>query len=294
MSSRRTSLVLFFVLLGLIHTGCAKLVKTLSDAGKLQGEITRQYGEKNVHVNVFNDAVLTVTFTNSPLNGQTRDVRAQRAQATAEFIKGHYAGINSIKEIWVRFARQQTRYLIVTFTEDAGSFGFDKNARPLFYEGLPTNGSDSELTPMVTFSPQRQQTDISIRRLPLEGDLDDGLTMVVNFTVAGDATGLRRAAAPEFVNVDFASYAPKPRFPGKIKIKLIADDAVVHEIEESFSTSKTMNGGFSEFLMLQVPYAGFRNWTKGNKITVSLGAKNYALTTKQSAALHKLTEYVRK
>ena len=61
-----------------------------------------------------------------------------------------------------------------------------------------------------------------------------------------------------------------------------------------FSTSKTPDEKFSEFLLLQVPYLAFRRMTAAKKLTFRLGDREYELTEEQVKGLAKMTKYVSK
>ena len=296
LSSRSLSLTLVTVVSCLLATGCAQVVTSLGEISKLQAEIVKEYGEPGVNVNLNNSNVLTVTFINSQLNAKGPAERAKRAQQTAEFVKQHYLSIAKLDEIWVGFFRQQTRYIVVTYNEGLGFFGFDKNARALrereeFRAVVKT--SDPDPYPTVVYSPSLKQTEISIMRLQLEGDLNNGLAIAPHFTVPGDVTGLRRSAAkPKSIGIDFASYSLNSQFPGETKLVFSADNRVVYKTTGVFSTSKQTNGNFSEFLLVQVPYPAFRRLAMGEKLIISLGDKQYELTDEQCAGLREMTRYV--
>ena len=296
LSSRSRSLALAAVVSCLVATGCAQLVTSLGEISKLQAEIVKEYGEPGVNVNLNNSTFLTVTFINSQLNARDPEARAKRAEQTAQFVKQHYPSIAKVDEIWVGFVRQQTRYVVVTYTEGLGFFGFDKNARalrrPEELRAVKTSAPDPY--PSVVYSPALNQTDISIMRLQLEGDLNIGLAMALHFTVPGDVTGLRRSAAtPESVGIDFASYSPNSQFPGDTKLVFSSDNRVVYETTGTFSTSKQPDGNFSQFLLVRVPYPAFRRLAMGEKPAIRLADKEYELTDEQRAGLREMTRYVR-
>lgn len=133
-----------------------------------------------------------------------------------------------------------------------------------------------------------------ITSLQLEGKLDQGIAVAPRFTVPGDATGVRRSSSlPRSVSFDFASYSQKSLFPGEPKITVLADGKVVFETSAQFSTSKSPEGLFSEFLVLQIPYPAFRRMTTGKKLTFKLGDHEYKLTDEQVEALRGMTQFVR-
>lgn len=286
----------FLVLLCLscLAVGCKQLVGSLNEISKLQQAIVKEYGEQNVNVNLNNSTALTITFINSPLNDNSVDERARRAQQTAQFVKGHYSSIATIDQIWVGFVKQETRYVVVTYTEGLDFYGFDKNALPMrrSYDAQVARTPDPY--PTVVYSPALKQTDVSIMRLQLEGDLNNGVAVAPHFAVPGDVTGLRRSpVTPESVGLDFASYSTSSRFPGETKLIVTSDDRVVYETTSQFSASRQADGSFSEFLLIQVPYPAFHRMATGEKVTVTLGDKQYELSHDQCAGLREMTRYVK-
>jgi hypothetical protein len=297
-STSRAVRVLAVLLLCLPATGCGKLARTMLEVSRLRAAIIKEYGEKEVYVNLHNLNWLVVTFANSPLNDRGPEERKQRAQQTAAFVKQHYSSMDKITEISVNFMKVHTRYVVVHYNEGLGFYSFDKNAQPLSPTATPDDLPDElntrdESRPTAMYSESLKQTDVSITRLQLEGTLDDGLAMVPHFTVPGDATKGRRSPPPLFVSFDFASYSPKSDFPGLTKVRILADDKVILEETEVFSTSKSDDGTFREFLHLQFQYPVFKQMAAAEKSVVVLGSKQYELTDAQRSGLREMTGYVR-
>src|SRR6185503_15052078 len=91
--------------------GCGKdIFKTLGELATLRNELIAEFHEQNLDVTLQNSNNLAVTFVNSPLNA-TPDQLFRRAQETATFIKRHYAGIDRLESILVRFFKQEKRML---------------------------------------------------------------------------------------------------------------------------------------------------------------------------------------
>lgn len=294
-TAHRKVCVVAMLLLFLLGSGCAKVAKSLAELSRLRAAIIAEFGEPDVQVNLNNATSLTVTFINSPLNTKGPDERKKRAEATAMFVKSHADPFNEMSEIWVGFIRQETRYIVVTYTEGLGFFGFDRNARPLSRppEDPPTGLPDDSLRVIADYSSTSNQTEIMITSLQLLGTLSQVLALTPHFTVPGDAAGVRRSASfPQSVSFDLASYSEKPLFPGKTKIKFLADEKVVFETSEAFSTSKGQDGLFSESLLLQVPYPAFLRMTAGKKVTFMMGDNEYNLRDEQLKALREMTKYV--
>ena len=274
--------------------GCVKLAKSLGEVSKLQVEIVKEFGEKEVGVNINNDTVLTISFLNSPLNDKPPDERAQRAGQTMAFVKDHYPSIDKMHAIWVVFIRAQTRFIFVHYSETVAVFGFNKHGQLLTDpDGPPASATDRSLRPTAVYSPDSKQTDVMITGMQLPGDLNQGLTVSVYFKVRGDATGVRRADAPESVSFDFASYSEKSLFPGAPKIQVLADGKVAFQTATQFSTSKNADGLFSEFATIPVPYPAFRRAIAGERLTLKMGDQGYGFSSGQVKALRELARYVK-
>ncbi|MBC8031076.1 MAG: hypothetical protein H7Z16_13260 [Pyrinomonadaceae bacterium] len=294
-SSSRLRFRLATVLLCVLANGCMQTAKSLVEISSLQGEIIKAFGEPGVHVNLHNDVSLTVTFINSPLNEKSPEERQKRAAATAAFVKGHYASVGKLKEIWVGFIKQKSSYVVITYTEGLEYFGFDKNAYPLPGTGADFSmaGNGDEFQPKAVYSSSRKQTDVSIPRLQLEGDLNEGLVLTPHFAVPGDATGVKRSSLPSSVNLDFAAYSRKPLFAGETKVSALTDGTVVFATLGRFSSSKLAEGKFSGFLFLQVAYTDFHRMTAGENLVLRVGDKEYQITEEQLTAMREMTQYVR-
>ncbi|HEV7747402.1 MAG TPA: hypothetical protein VGO56_20560 [Pyrinomonadaceae bacterium] len=291
-SSRSASLISALLCL-LLLAGCAKLTKSLGELSQLQNDIAKEFKEKEVAVNLSNGTSLTITFINSVLNSQEAEQRAQRAQRTAQFVSKRYPAIANIEAIWVVFMRIETRYVIVNYSENMGYFGFDQNAQPLREEAPPEVKPVDETRPAATYDPKLKQTDVVIRQMQLEGDINNGLSVIPHFTVPGDASDLKRSTSfPDSVRFDFSSFSEKSMFPGAPTFTFLADGKAVFETPEQFSTSK-FGEQFTEFASVGVPYQTFRRIVGGKTLKLTIGDREYAFTEKQLDALREMTNYVK-
>ena len=287
------ALFLSLLLLVASLSGCGKeLLKSLGDLARLRAELIKEFHEQDLSVVVQNSNLLRVTFINSKLNDQSNLKRMERAQETAVFIKRHYAGIDRIERVWVSFVAQEKRFLIVNYTRGIDAFSFDKNAAllrpPAQYVPQPDLKGDDEAR--ATYNASRNQTDVMITRLQLSGDMDEGVALVPDFTVSGDATPPRRATTlPRAVNFTFASYAPMKVFKTDVPFAIIADGKTIYS-SLAHNTSTTTEGG-NEFLTQVIPFPQFLEMTRAGKVKLKLAAQLYPLTDAQLGRLRDMASY---
>lgn len=282
------SLRAIVLLLCLLLTGCANLVKKLDQISKLQAALIKEYSEREVGVNLTGRR-LTVTFVNSPLNDKSLDERALRAQQTAAFVAKHYSSINEVDELWVDFTKQETHFLVVHYFQGLESFGFDNQARAL---RPSTSESLAVERPAAVYSTALKQTDVIIRRIQLEGDTENGLSVTPHFTVPGDASGIRRATSqPKSVYFDFTSVSDKPQFQGATKVAFLIDGKPAFETVANFSSSE-YQGSVGERAALPIPYPVFRELTKRENFMLRIGEREYELTREAVNALREMTDHV--
>src|SRR5260221_8196237 len=87
----------------LLTSACSSgLVKSLAAVNAVRQQLIEKYHE-DVSVNLQNSRLLSVVFTNSPLNQQDSAKRAQRAQETARFVALNFQAIKEIDRIWIYF-----------------------------------------------------------------------------------------------------------------------------------------------------------------------------------------------
>jgi hypothetical protein len=295
-SSRQQARAVLTLLVCLLASGCGKFAQDLGEVTRLRAGLIKELHERDVGVNLGNGTVLTISFVNSPWNDKTSEERSQRAEQTIAFVKGHYASISRMREIWVVFLRAHTHLVFVYNYETIDSFAFDRNGSVLIES--PDQLIDQyagRTRPAAHYSEALRQTDIIIEHLKLEGDASFGMSVMVHFTVPGEATKLKRSlSAPEVVSFDFSSFSEKSMFPGEPPIAAVADGQIVFQTKDQFSTSKSPDTGtFSESLALHIPYKAFRRMVGGKKLTMLIGDRAYDFTGEQVEALHEMTKYVK-
>src|SRR6267154_497476 len=207
----------------LITSACSNgLIKSLAGLNALRQRLIEKYHD-DVGVNLQNSRFLSIVFTNSPLNQQDSAKRAQRASETAKFVSLNYQGIKEIDQVWVYFVASETRYIVVHYSSTIDAFSFDKNGAAMTFarntEVVPS--AEDLRTPVARFNSSRNETDVSITRIQLDGDMNRGIALVPHFTVPGDARKSDTPTpAPESVVFDFASYADKPVFSDNAKLEI--------------------------------------------------------------------------
>ena len=279
----------------LLLAGCTKIVKTLTDLSKLQAQIATHYREKDVRVNIHNGTSLNITFINSPLNDKGPEERLKRAQETAAFVKEHYAATNQLTNIWIGFVRQETRYLVIHYSQGLETFGFDHRGEPLSgtKEAMVALTTD-HLQPTARYLPGPKQTEIIISIMQLQGSNEHDIALTPHFTVPGDATGIRRSSDyPQSVIFDFSSYSEKSLCPGAPKIVFQSEGKTIFETSDQFSTSKGPEGDFVETLALQIPYPAFRRMAGAKDLSLKMAEQEYRFSNEQLAALREMTEFVK-
>jgi hypothetical protein len=215
-----------------------------------------------------------------------------RATQAVDVVKKSYKRIRNVRELWVGFVRQKTRLVVLHSNHVVDVHGFDKNGTPLpGYDTAPPPNSvkiertNIEVTP--SYDSRNDITDISASGLQLEGEPGGlGLTVLPNFKVSG-RVGPEKLPPPQYVTLNFASYAEKPRFEQTTPISFIADGKVVLKTEGTFT------GRDAQFCYLNIPYSKFHRMVQGKELTIKLGGKEFPLTPSQLGAMHAMTEYVR-
>ena len=281
----------------IVAAGCSQgVVKSLTSLNRLQQRLTRNYGDV-VNVNLQNSRYLLVAFINSPLNQADRGKRYERAQDAAKFVGANYEEIKSVEQIWISFMASETRFIFLHYTRGLEAFGFRQDGTPLrdyFTEDFTDTHGDDIGAPVIRYSTTTRQTDVSVTRLQLDGDINKGIALVPHFLINGDARRAgNRLPPPAVVTFDFASYSPKPLFSGNTSLEVYCDDRLVSSVI-ALLLSKNQTGtetNIAQFLTTSISYKVFYQMAKAHKVRIRLGARDFELAREDIQSLNRMTEY---
>jgi hypothetical protein len=267
------------------------IVKSLGDMAKLRQQLIDKYHEQDISVMLNNSRFLSISFINSPLNQQASAVRAKRAQETAKFVASNYPAIRDISNIWVSFVKYETRLIIFHYGRSIDGFVFDNTGAEL---NIGREKAADDRIPVAKFNAARNETDVSITRLQLEGDLNHGIAMVPHFTVAGNVHDRNsKLGVPSSVVVDFASYADRKTFSGNARLEIRCDDKTAFSGNAILLTPQDSGseGSTAQFLEAQIPIQQFSMMGSSREVKIKLGSKAFALAPKDIDALRAMSDY---
>ncbi|MDX6530313.1 MAG: hypothetical protein QOH41_2603 [Blastocatellia bacterium] len=277
-----------FIILVLCLCACStETVKSLRDLNRLRQQLIDRYQEQNISANQ-NSRFLFITFVNSPLNQKNQIDRSRRAQDTATFTALNYPAIKGIESIEVSFVQSDSRFFVYRYTRNLGSFLFDRNGVAEDSRGF----KEDPRRPLLRFNSVKNETDVSITRLQLEGDTNQGIALVPHFSFKGNVNDANRSA-PDSVVFDFASYAARKLFPGDASLDIQCDEIVVFSGNAHLLLPDSANqGSTAQFLTAQIPVAQFSQIGKAHQVNLKLGNKNFALSPEDIDALRALISYL--
>lgn len=272
--STKTSIA-FAVLGAMFLSACSTgALKTLSDLNAIRQHLKQKYHDE-VGVNLTNSRFLNVVFVNSSLNKLDDGARAQRAQEAALFVSRNYEGIKSIQTIWISFVATETHLISFHRTDVLGAFGFDKDGRRI---GSGSETEEDPRAPVAKFSESRNETEVSVTRIQLQGNMDEGVALVPHFTVTGD-TRRGPAAAPEFVILDFACYSREPAFTKNAELEIVCDErpTVKGFAQLLPSSASGSDETIAQFLTVRISFKSFLKMSAAQHVTILLGPKRFKL-----------------
>lgn len=271
----------------LLAFGCSTL-KSLRDTARLRQQLIDRYHEPDINVLMRGDRYLVIAFVNSPLNNKDQIDRARRAQDAATFALKNFAVVNQINTVAVSFVASEGR-LFVRKTRSLGFFVFDKNGLALDTSGA----SEDPSRPVARFNPARNETDVSITRLQLDGDMNHGIALVPHFTFKGNVHDANRVA-PDSVVFDFASYADRKTFPASARLDILGDGLAVFSGTATLLTPQDSGSEDStaQFLTTQIPFAQFAKIGQAREVKLKLGSKDFVLSRKDIDDLRAMSDYI--
>jgi len=268
-------------------------VKRLTEAAKLRQDLMDKYQEKEVNVNLQSSVFLTISFVDSALNQEDAGKRAVRAQEVAKFVVKNFPSIARIKTIWIMFVATERSWIVFHYHRSLNEYAF--NNRGEIIATNATNGSDDPLSPIVRFNPTSNETDISLTRIQLGGDLNHGIALVPYFTARGNARDPNgKVAAPAFVVFDFASYGDRKIFSSDSHLEIVCDGTTefsgkAHLLSPQNSGSE---GNNAQFLTAQIPFAQFAKMGEASNLKVKLDATQFDVSPEAIAALRRMAAHV--
>ncbi len=292
-SQRRIRCGLLLALI-LLSGGCnSGLVKSLTSVARLQQGLVKKYGDQNINVTINNSTVLVVTFINSPLNTGTLESRTMRALDTALFVKQSYADIANIDELWVNFIKQESKFVVLTYTESVNSFGFDKDAQPLDRVPREFGPVKSGLEPEAIKYVEPDITKVLLPEFELGSVEEDKVTLTVQYTVPGTVEISKPGKAPESVELAFTVTSWKDHVSGESAVEFFSDDKSVFKSLGKYQDGTLPDGRYMDFLAVNISYAQYRRLTSGKTVRFELGNHTYSVTDEQLAALRRMRLFVR-
>ena len=293
-SKTKTVFIALILCAACLSNACSNgFVKRLTEAAKLRQDLMDKYQEKEVNVDLQNSVFLSIAFVNSPLNQEDAGKRAARAQEVAKFAVKSFPSIGKVKSIWIMFVSLETHWIVFHSRRSLGHFIFNNRGELITNNGM--NSSDDPLSPIVRFNATSNETDISLTRIQLEGDLKQGIALVPYFTAKGDARDLNvKVAAPAFVVFDFASYADRRIFSSDSDLEIVRDGKTdfsgkAHLLSPQNSGSQ---GNNAQFLTAQIPFVQFAKMGEARSLRVKLNAKQFDVSPDAIAALRRMAAYV--
>ncbi len=286
----RSAVIILALGLCLLAFACSSgSLKSLRNTARLRQQLIDKYHEQDINVSLRNSRFLFIAFVNSPLNKNDQAQRARRAQETATFTASNFPTIKEIETIGISFFEAESRFFVYHYSKNLGFFAFDR-----YGVAVNSGGSDEDpRKPVVRFNSARNETDVSITRLQLEGDMNHGIALVPHFTFKGNARDASRSA-PDSVVFDFASYADARVFQGDAKLDIRCDEIAVFSGSARLLTPQdsASEGSTAQFLTAQIPALQFSKIGTARQVKLKLGRKDFELSPEDVKALRTMSSYI--
>ena len=169
-------------------------------------------------------------------------------------------------------------------------FAFDRNGRRL---GPGSETTEDSRAPVAKYNQAQNQTDISITRIQLQGNMNEGVALVPHFTVTGDARQ-STVPAPEFVVLDFASYSRQPVFTKNPELAIACDERpTVKGLAQLLPSSASgSEDTIAQFLSVRISFKSFLRMSAARSVKINLGAKRFELGPDDIDALARMAAHV--
>ena len=301
MRSSRKTITGLMIATSLVVGGCS-LVGSLGALTTLRRRLIQKYHDE-VAVNLQNSRYLSVVFVNSPLNNQDQAKRIERAQDAARFVALNYEEIKSIEAVWISFMVSETRLIVFHHNQIIDAFPFDRNGASLQTATVRNNAvvydearkETDDRAPVLRYLTSTDQTEISVTRIQLEGDMNRGIALVPHFIVAGDARKLGTAIGPpEFVVLDFASYSDKPIFQPNPPLEAYCDGRLALKGFAALvpSAQSGTDESIAQFLSVRISFKLLQKMAKSEHVKIILGPRQFELRPDDINALAQMAAYV--
>jgi hypothetical protein len=269
-----------------LNSGCSRqALETSPDLAALRKKLIAEYGHQDITVVIQNSNVLGVSLINSPFNELEEIDKKQKAQEIAVFVTNHYAPINKVEKVWVSFVTSET-YAFIFQYDEGRTYQFDKNY--LINAGLLMKPAEEFVQARASYFEAQNTTTVLVNNLQLYGDLNKGLILIPSFTIRG-----KKIVAPQWVDLEFASYDERKVFSDNRKISIVVDGKSVDSGNARLvSSGKTAEGYVSEFLSHQITYEQFLQIGNGQEVELKVGPKVMRLTAEHLRLLREMKECV--
>jgi hypothetical protein len=284
----RITAVSFLIICLLVANGCSSgVVKSFAAMNAIRQHLIQRYHD-DVNVNIQNSRFLRIVFVNSALNQADADKRSARANDAARFVARNYEDINGIEQIWIVFIASKTKLIAFHSDQVIQWFDFDRN-------GVSLGNASSEMrAPVVRYIASTNQTDISVTRIQLDGDIKKGVALVPHFLISGDARQPpNQLAPPDSVTFDFASYSDGPIFVDNAPLEIDCDGRPTLKGTARLQPSEASGADetIAQFLTVRMSFKAFERIAHSRNVTIKLEPKRFELGPDDIAAFAQMTTY---
>lgn len=253
---------------------------------ELRSLLQRVFKEENINIKIRDSDSLNISFINSSFNNLPSQEIGIKAWQVAKFARDNYRP-QRFSNVWVSFLESKTYLGVFESTRSLGTYKFeaDELADAL---RLPPPAYSASVTRSF-YDPGRGVTDVYVENLmQLYGTPQNGLALSPHFSVPG-----KTIRAPEKVVLDFRHSSTEETFLNKPKLTIAVDGRVIFSGDmEVKQSGREPDGTFSENLTGEIPYRQYSQLIAGKQVKMTLGPKDFELTSEHLAALRELNKCV--